>query len=205
MKDTIAGVVLAVLFLTGLFAAAHYLPHGARNLPTVAPIQIPAGFVGNRMIGPWDLLCGPKPQLQNNKTQQDSEHPAAALAAAGHCRLAHGYVNGDGKLILMIAFRMIGPQRAVAMLVRFPPAAKKGDIVLVKFGQVGLRLPVYSDCPTSVCIAVGALVPVAESLLASAGAAQVILPPRADGKRITIGIRLDGIGPGLRGLRRAES
>jgi len=93
----------------------------------------------------------------------------------------------------------------MAMLVRFPPAAKKGDIVVVKFGQVGLKLPVYSDCPAGVCVAVGALVPVAESLVASAGVAQVILPPRADGKRITIGIHLDGIGPGLRGLRRAES
>jgi len=205
MKDTIAGVVLAVLFLAGLFAAEHYLPHGARNLPSIAPVQIPAGFVGNRMIGPWDLSCGSKSRPQNSTIQQDPTHPSSAPAAGGHCRLAHGYVNGDGKLILIIAFRLIGPQRTMAMLVRFPTAAKKGDIVVVKFGQVGLKLPVFFDCPAGACVAVGSLMRAAEALVASARAAQVILPPRADGNRITIGIRLDGLEPGLRGLRRAES
>jgi hypothetical protein len=51
---------------------------------------------------------------------------------------------------------------------------------------------------------VGALIPAAQSLLLSAPAAQVVLPPRADGKQYSIGIRLDGLAPALAGMRRAE-
>ena len=44
----------------------------------------------------------------------------------------------------------------------------------------------------------------AQSLLLSAPAAQVVLPPRADGKQYSIGIRLDGLALALAGMRHAE-
>jgi hypothetical protein len=48
------------------------------------------------------------------------------------------------------------------------------------------------------------LIPAAETLLRAASQAQVYLPPAADGKQYTIGIRLDGLAPALDGMHRAE-
>ena len=197
MRDTIVGAVLAVLFLGLLFAAPRFLPHGIEAVNRAEPAQIPPGFTGTRLIGSWDLVCAPARTAEGAK-QPDSQKEV------GRCRMARGYRAQNGQLVLAVAFRYAGPQKALTMIVRFPPVGRQGQYLLLKLGpQGGLRLPVFG-CTNGSCVAVGALIPAAQSLLLSAPAAQVVLPPRADGKQYSIGIRLDGLAPALAGMRHAE-
>ena len=197
MRDTIVGAVLAVLFLGLLFAAPRFLPHGIEAVSRAGPAQIPPGFTGTRLIGSWDLACTPARTAAGAK-QPDSQKEV------GRCRMARGYRAQNGQLVLAVAFRYAGPQKALTMIVRSPPVGRQGQYLLLKLGpQGGLRLPVFG-CTNGSCVAVGALIPAAQSLLLSAPAAQVVLPPRADGKQYSIGIRLDGLALALAGMRHAE-
>lgn len=197
MRDTIAGAVLAVLFLGLLFAAPRFLPHGMETMTQAGGAPIASGFTGSRLIGPWNLACSPAKRTAGAR-QPDSR------MEAGRCRMARGYRSQNGQLLLAVAFRYAGPQKALTMIVRFPPVGRQGQYLLIRLGrQGGLRLPVFG-CANGSCVAVGALIPAAQSLLLSAPSAQVVLPPRADGKQYSIGIRLDGLSPALAGMRRAE-
>jgi invasion protein IalB len=192
----IVGAVLAVLFLGLLFAAPRFLPRGIEAANRTETAQIPPGFTGMRLIGSWNLACAPV------RTAAGAKQPDPEMAA-GRCRMARGYRAQNGQLVLAVAFRYAGPRKALTMIVRFPPVGRQGQYLLVKLGrQGGLRLPVFG-CANGSCVAVGALIPAAQSLLLSAPAAQVVLPPRADGKQYSIGIRLDGLAPALAGMRRA--
>ncbi|HEY2445397.1 MAG TPA: hypothetical protein VGI20_06635, partial [Rhizomicrobium sp.] len=159
MRDSIAGVVLAAIFLALLFAAPRFLPHGVEAMTRSEIAEIVPGFAGTRLIGSWDLACAsaPKPSA-----------PQGSRTDVGRCRMARGYRSKNGQLVLAIAFRYAGPQKALTMIVRFPPVGGQGQYLLVRLGrQGGLRLPVYG-CNAGSCVAVGALIPAAQSLLQTA-------------------------------------
>jgi invasion protein IalB len=194
MRETIAGAVLAIVFLALLFAAPRLLPHGIEATTQAEIAQISKGFVGTRFIGSWVLVCS-KPQEQSNQKPQ---------AMVGPCRMARGYRDNNGRLVLTVAFRYAGTPKTLTMIVRFPPIGHKGQYLLFVLGkQSTLKLPVF-DCAKDSCVAVGALVPAATSLLVSSPQARVVLPPASDGKQYTVGIRLDGLPAALDGMKRAE-
>lgn len=197
MRDTIAGAVLAIIFLALLFAAPRLLPRGTEAMTRAEIAQISPGFSGTRNIGSWALAC-------SNPSQNKSAAGAHNTVATGRCRMARGYRNQNGQLILTIAFRFAGPAKSLTMIVRYPPIPSKGQYLLIGLArQTTLRLPVYG-CAKTACVAVGALIPAAESLLLTSPQAQVVLPPAADGKQYTVAIRLDGLAPALAGMQRAE-
>ena len=194
MRDTVFGAVLAIVFLSLLFAAPRLLPHGIEGTTQAEIAQISRGFSGTRFIGSWVLVCS-KP------TAQTAQKPQAIV---GPCRMARAYRDNNGRLVLTVAFRYAGSPKVLTMIVRFPPIGGKGQYVLFVLGkQSTLKLPVF-DCAKDSCVAVGALVPAATSLLVSSPQARVVLPPTPDGKQYTIGIRLDGLQGALAGMQRAE-
>jgi hypothetical protein len=198
MRSLIAGLVLAIIFLALMFAAPRFLPGGIEGATRAEIERIGSGFSGTDYIGSWTLACSP--------AQSASAANAApnANASVGRCRMARAYRDKYGRLILAIAFRYAGPGRQLTMIVRYPPVGSKGQyLTLVLASKMSLRLPVFG-CNKSACIAVGALIPAAETLLVATPQAQVVLPPGADGKQYTIGIRLDGLAPALDGIKRAE-
>jgi invasion protein IalB len=197
MRDMIAGLVLAIIFLALLFAAPRFLPSGIEGATRTEIAQIGTGFSGTKYIGSWTLACAPA-----------GAQPAAvainSAAQVGRCRMARGYRDKYGQLLLAVAFRFAGPGKQLTMIVRYPPVGSKGQFLTLVLGpKSSLRLPVFA-CTKAACIAVGALIPAAESMLAAAPQAQVVLPPGPDGKQFTIGIRLDGLAPALTGMHRAE-
>ncbi|HTT85175.1 MAG TPA: invasion associated locus B family protein [Rhizomicrobium sp.] len=198
MRDTIVGLVLAIIFLALLFAAPQFLPRGIEGATSAEIAQIGTGFSGTKYIGSWALACSAR-----NATTQ-AKAPASS-AAVGRCRMARLYKDNYGHLVLAIAFRYAGPGKQLTMIVRYPtvPISKGQYLTLLLGPKSSLRLPVFG-CGKAGCIAVGALIPAAESMLFGAPRAQVILPPGADGKQYTIGIRLDGLEPALAGMQRAE-
>jgi invasion protein IalB len=118
--------------------------------------------------------------------------------------MSRGYRDRSGQLVLAVAFRYAEPGNQLTMIVRFPFIGGKGQYLTLALGsKMNLRLPVFG-CTKNACVAVGALIPAAQSLLVAAQNAQVVLPPSADGKQYTIGIRLDGLAPALDGMQRAE-
>ena len=194
MRDTVVGAVLAIVFLALLFAAPRLLPHGIEATTQAEIAQISKGFLGTRFLGSWVLVCSKPPAPTAQKPQ----------AIVGPCRMARAYRDNNGRLVLTVAFRYAGAPKVLTMIVRFPPVGRKGQFVLFVLGkQSTLKLPVF-DCAKDSCVAVGALVPAATSLLQSSGQARVVLPPTPDGKQYTISIRLDGLPEALSGMQRAE-
>ncbi len=201
MRDTIVGLVLAVLFLGLLFAAPRYFPHSIEVTTRKEVDQIPAGFTGTKFIGAWTLACVPLP----------TAHRPAAVGAAtparpfplGRCRLVRGYRSPGGQTVLAVGFRLVGPHKALTMFVRIPPVGHAGDYVLLRLGKNRLRLPVLA-CQQSGCAAVGSLMPDARDLLLSVPLTQVVLPKQANGTQYVVTIRLDELEPALDGLERAE-
>src|SRR2546429_3242658 len=57
MRDTVAGSVLAIVFLALLFAAPRLLPHGIEATTRAEIAQISKGFRGTTFIGSWVLVC----------------------------------------------------------------------------------------------------------------------------------------------------
>jgi invasion protein IalB len=195
MRDTIAGVLLAIIFLGLLFAAPRFLPGGIEGATRVEVSQISSGFSGTKYIGSWTLACS---------SAHETANASASTASVGRCRMVRYYRDKYGQLVLTIAFRYAGPGKQLTMIVRYPPVGNKGQyLTLVLASKLSLRLPVYG-CAKTACIAVGALIPAAKSMLVASPQAQVVLPPGADGKQITMGIRLDGLDPALTGMQRAE-
>jgi invasion protein IalB len=195
MRDTVVGVLLAIIFLALLFAASRFLPHGIEGVTRAEIAQIDKGFSGTKYIGSWTLACLP--------ARSGKATPSSA-ASVGRCRMARAYRDGYGQLVLAVAFRYAEPGNQLTMIVRFPLVGGKGQYLTLALGsKMNLRLPVFG-CTKNACVAVGALIPAAESLLIAASKAQVVLPPAADGKQYTIVIRLDGLAPALAGMQRAE-
>jgi hypothetical protein len=194
MRDTIVGVVLAIIFLALLFAASRFLPHGIEGVTRAEIAQIDKSFSGTKYIGAWTLTC--LPHRPGSTT--------TSAATVGRCRMERGYRDRYGRIVLAIAFRYAEPGTQLTMIVRFPLVGGKGQyLTLGLAAKMNLRLPVFG-CAKTACIAVGALIPAAQSLLVAAPQAQVFFPPAADGKQYTVGIGLDGLAPALDGMRRAE-
>ena len=201
MRGIVVGAVLAIVFLVLMFAAPRLLPRGITGLTQAEIAQLGAGFSGTEYIGSWTLVCSAKPARPGTVHNAALSAPQAAM---GRCRMAREYRDQNGQLVLSVAFRYAGPAKELTMIVRFPPIGRQGQYLVLGLGsKTRLRLPVFG-CAKSACVAVGALIPAAESLLLAAPQAQVVLPPAADGKQYTIGIRLDGLAPALDGMRRAE-
>ncbi|HEX3666365.1 MAG TPA: invasion associated locus B family protein [Rhizomicrobium sp.] len=196
MRNLIVGLVLAIIFLALLFAAPKYLSSGIEGVTRSEIAQINSGFSGTKYIGSWALTC--------SSAKAAAEDPATANGSVGRCRMARGYKDKFGQLILAIAFRYAGPGKQLTMIVRYPPVGSKGQyLTLVLATKMSLRLPVF-DCTKSACLAVGALIPAAQSLLVAAPQAAVVLPAPPGARQYTIAVRLDGLAPALDGMRRAE-
>ena len=194
MRNTVIGAVLAIIFLALMFAAPRLLPHGIEATTQAEIARISKGFTGTRFIGSWVLVCSEPPAPGTQKPQ----------AIVGPCRMARAYRDNNGRLILTVAFRYAGAPKVLTIIVRFPPIGRKGQFLLLVLGrQSTLKLPVF-DCAKDSCVAVGALVPAATSLLEASSQAGVVLPPTPDGKQYTIRIRLDDLPAALAGMQRAE-
>ena len=198
MIRTVAGVLLAIVFLALLFAAPHFLPQGIEGLTQSEIAQIGPGFTGTRYIDGWTLVCG------SEAAQGAKEEQTAATAQIGRCRMARAFQDTRGQVLLTLAFRYAGPAKALTMIVRFPPVGHKGQYLVVGLGpKSAIRVPVFGCVKTS-CVAVGALIPAAANVLAGSPHARVLLPPGADGKQYMMGISLNGLAQGLAGMHRAE-
>jgi hypothetical protein len=197
MKQTVAGIVLAALFLAGIYLAPRYfpipVPRGSATVAAVAP-----GFVGQKQFGPWILTCPP-----SQSTAQPSAGDANAL---GRCRTVIPFYDRTDRdrIVMAVAFRTLGKTNVLAMVVRFPPWANKGDDVVLKAGATGFKLPVY-QCVSTICVAAVAIGPAAQKLMIAVKEVEILFPPGSDGKRHGVRMPTTDIPAAWAGLRKAQS
>lgn len=198
MKNLVLGVALALVFLAGLFAAAHYLKRPTPEAEAQTSAEtIKPGFVGNKQIGVWVLTCADKARTISAKDGK----PAVEI---GRCRINLQLRRRDTpeRVAMGLNFRLIGPR--LTMVLRIPPAAQKGEDVVVEFGRKGLKLPV-AGCGKTECIAIAGLPNGTESQLFSGHYGAVIFPAGTNGKRRVMPFPLTGLSDAVSALRRASS
>lgn len=212
MRDTIIGLALALLFLAGLFALPRFFPHEElQQTPAQAAADIEPGFAGVRQIGPWILTCGPvrpKPvPLPFSFAPGRRAAPATTdMNALGRCRtfMAFRRKADPRQVVMLLNFRLLGRSQRLAVLVRIPPRARKGDVVSFRLGQKVLNLPV-SLCDKQSCLAAASLAPEQEAMLLARPATQLFLPPGPNGKRLAVRVPLLGLRAATGAMRRAEA
>lgn len=217
MKGPFVGVLLGIVFVAALFALSYYAPPKPRGIaPDKAAAEVERGFVGIKMIGPWQLLCLTSPEVITAPPAQTPPAPAAAnkqsapapaaprAISLGRCRTTLEYRQKNTKgIFAALSFRLAGRANRLLMIVRLPVIAKPGDDVVLRLGREGLKLKV-AGCQKAGCMAAGALGEDSQAGLLSSSRAQLILPPRPDGQRVALPVPLQGLGPAITAMRRAE-
>jgi hypothetical protein len=217
MKEPWIGIVAAALFVAVLWLGLPHLSLGSRETS-----GIEAGFVGQKQLGSWTLAClSPATIVQNNtrlpafSLERSSASPlppppesnsSTNEHALGRCRAVRPYFNSaSARLpIMILSFRTIGAQKALVVVLRFPPLAKKGDAIVVRLAAKAFKLPVQ-ECGNGGCLAAGALAADAERLLLSSKDSLIVFPAGPDGKKRGARIPLAGAAQALASLRQAES
>jgi len=131
--------------------------------------------------------------------------PAPAISL-GRCRAALLYRSKKNpkQVLVAIGFRLVGKAHALALIVRMPSIAKKGDMIVLRIGKAGLKLPVR-DCGKEGCLAAGVLAPDSQAGLLSAEQGELMLPASSDGKLVRLPVPLAGLSAAIAALHRAES
>ncbi|HEV2561532.1 MAG TPA: invasion associated locus B family protein [Rhizomicrobium sp.] len=222
MRNTVIGAVLAVVFVAALFALAHFAPRKPLPpAPDKIAAQVEQGFVGAKMIGPWQLVCLASPAIIGAATPApppSAPAPHAALPhtaeapvthkpiSLGRCRVTLAYLQKDSPkhVILTVNFRLVGEAEKLLMVVRLPPVAKAGDNLVLQLGRGGLKLPV-AGCQKESCMAAGVLGAQAQTGLFSTAKAELVLPPGANGKRAALPFPVMGLSAAITAMHRAES
>lgn len=212
MRDTIVGLVLALLFLAGLFALPRFFPHEElQTTPAQIAGKIEPGFSGARQIGPWLLRCGPvRKKAVPIPFSFGPAKPGAPTVGSeqglGRCRtfIAFRRKADPRQIVLLLNFRLLGQAQRLAALIRIPPNAKKGEVVTIEIGQKALNLPI-SVCEKGSCLAAGSLLPKQESLLYSQPVAELLLPRGPKGKRLALRVPLFGLRAAVGAMRRAQA
>ena len=210
MRDILVGIVLAAALVAGLFALDHFY-HRSHGM-TANDVQ--SGFVGAETIGAWQLACPPGPSGSAAKAPVPfSLNPNPRTAAAvvengslnlGRCRTTLVFRRKDNPkaIVLIVGFRLAGEK--LALIVRFPALAKKGDVLEMRLAQGALKLPV-SDCGKNGCVSAGLLGAQALDRVLASPRAVLVFPAVRDGKPLGMLIPFDGLKASVAAMRRAES
>lgn len=197
MKNIVLASVFAVVFLAGLFAAAHYLRRPTPEAEAASAAQnITPGFVGARQIGVWVLSCADKPRMISAKDGKLS-------VTLGRCRVNLQLRRKDvpGKVALGVNFRLVGQR--LTLVLRTPPFAKKGDELIAEFGRKAVKLAV-AGCGSTECIAIAGLPDGVETALFNGRRGAAVFPKGPQGGRRVMSFPLTGLADAISALRRAS-
>jgi invasion protein IalB len=196
MRDSIIGLVLAVLLVGGLFALAKYNPpQNFETTPDSAAADVAQGFNGVKQIGAWTLGCAAGPS-----------HAALQPDAFGRCRVNLAYRRKDNpkEVVMVVAMRLLGPQQHLAVIVILPPVVKANDVLEMHVGQRMLKMPV-STCKDGRCVALAAIGAKGETELLNGPGGVLVFPADQTGKRGAVSVPFAGLQPAIAAMRRAES
>jgi hypothetical protein len=138
-----------------------------------------------------------------NQEMPDSP-PNAASASASDPTLASAYTSASGPVIVAANFRLVGPKRTPAAMLRLPVTARPGDPVGLRFDDGAVVQTLVRDCAKTECLAVGTLTRADWDHLSTAKSVQVTFP--ATGRQwVMLDLPLQGLSTAIAALQRAES
>ena len=197
MRNSLIGVVLAVVLLGGLFALAKYdPPQSFVTTPASEASKVQTGFSGAQQIGAWTLACAPG----------QSHHAQLKADAFGRCRVSLAYRRKDNpkQVVMVIAMRLLGPDQHLAVIVVLPSVVKTGDNLELHVGKRMLKVPV-ANCKDKRCVALVATSAQGESQLLVGQGGVLVFPADPSGKRAGVAVPFAGLQPAIAAMRRAES
>jgi invasion protein IalB len=215
MRDTVIGFVLAALFIGAMVFGGIYIKHDAPKPYAETPGEVTSGFVGMKVYDGWQLLCG-KPTAADQASSSSggiplSLTPGKPAPGAGNalrrCRASLFIRRKDNPkaLLLAVSFRHTADSDKLALIIRFPLLAKKGDLLGMQLDQKGgLKLPV-NDCGQEGCLAAGLLSPDVQAMLMATKRAVLVFPAKKDGKPLGMLIPFTGLRDALTAMAKAES
>ncbi|MBI3678052.1 MAG: TonB family protein [Proteobacteria bacterium] len=160
----------------------------------------------------------PVTSLTTAGAKPDTPTPLSAIAAQppartavrpvtmGRCHVMmifHSKQNPE-QAVMAVSFRLLGLSRSIAMIIRMPPLAKKGDTVLLELGDQGVKLPVVGCTDKDGCTALSGFSVDQETLLVAASQATLEFPPGHDGMQPTVRLPMDGLAEAIAAMHRAD-
>ncbi|MGB8364027.1 MAG: invasion associated locus B family protein [Rhizomicrobium sp.] len=204
MRNAIIATGLGVALIGLLFLAADLTPHlSPAQRVAQSAAQIQKGFVGVRPVGVWKVACLASPTIVGGTPKPSPAKPVSL----GRCRttLEIAVRNRPRQPFLILSFRPVGANKALTAIIVFPPAAKKGDAVLLGLGRNRmLKLPVRG-CSKEGCVAMAELGAAARTAILSAPGSVLVLPAASPGgRRPSIRIPFFGLPAAIAAMLRAE-
>jgi len=219
MRNTLVGVVLALVLVAGLFAAARFGSHPSqapKPQPGTAQLaaQIKPDFIGEQTLGEWKLICGPARELprapSNGRTgNSQGTAPREAPPPPGwkipRCRAALGLRNEHNpKEQVRLTFRQVGFKRILALFLRFPPdEVGNGDVVTVQLDREKRPFPIRS-CAAQFCLAIESIPPADVSTFENAKRILLVFRPTSSQKDVAIAVPTAGLAESLGVMRRLD-
>jgi hypothetical protein len=168
MRNTVVGVVLALVFIAAMFAVGQYGPKslsgGSPSAPPPPPppkeaaAKIKASFVGRTKIGDWSLVCTeprklpkpppitggapPAPPGMANSAGIKMEVPPSDFRIPRCQTVALLPVPGHPKQAFRVVFRLLGFKRRLAVFIQIPQVADPGEQVDMQLSNGALAIPV---------------------------------------------------------------
>jgi invasion protein IalB len=215
------------VYLGGALAAAAlatvYLVLGAPSPAELVRLskaepRIVSGFIGMAQFGRWRLICVPGPAQSEGLPDAAAPPPPATAAAAAKaakanaCRInqempvaAPGETPDEGSAKVLVAanFRLVGPKRMPAAMLRLPVTARPGDPVALRFDDGAEVQTAVRDCAAAECLAAGTLTQAQWEHLSTAKSLQLTFP--VTGRQwVLLDIPLQGLSAAIAALNRAE-
>jgi invasion protein IalB len=209
----LGGALLAVampgLYLVLGAPSAAELFSMSRGQPRIVP-----GFIGMAKFGQWRLICvpGPSPPDGLGALAPASAGAPAKAVATNACRINQempalpqdtASAERPAKVIVAANFRLVGPKRMPAAMLRLPVTARPGDPVGLRFDDGAVVQTMVRDCAATECLAAGTLTQADWEHLSTAKSLQVTFP--VSGRQwVLLDLPLQGLSIAIAALQRAE-
>jgi invasion protein IalB len=204
----LAVAIPALYFVLGAPSAAE-LVSMSRGQPRIVP-----GFIGMAKFGQWRLICVPGPSRPEGLgAPTPASAPATAKAVISNaCRInqempasPQNPASAEAPVPVIVAanFRLVGPKRMPAAMLRLPVTARPGDPVGLRFDDGSVVQTMVRDCAKTECLAAGTLTQADWEHLSTAKSLQVTFP--VTGRQwVLLDLPLQGLSTAIAALQRAE-
>jgi len=232
MRNTLVGVVLAIVFIAAIFAAGHYGPKSLTGTGPAAPgsggmppaeavTKIKPDFVGHTRIGDWSLVCTEPRKLPKQPQMGGGQPPASGASNSAGIKMEGpppGFmiprcltvslfpVPGHPAQAFRVTFRLLGFKRRLAVFIQVPEDAGPGEQIGLKLNNRSLAVPVRACNEVRArCLAAETFKPDVEaSTIMTAKTLAFVFQPGPDGKPRVTNASAYGLPETLATIRRID-